>query len=61
MADKEVSRAEEAKNLAKDAVEATRHGDKEEGKFLADAAKALDKEAAAGVLTGKDAPKTDDA
>ena len=61
MADKDVSRAEEAKNLAKEAVEATKQGDKDEGAFLADAAKALDKGAATGVLTGKDAAKTDDA
>ncbi len=31
MAEKEVSRAEEAKNLAEDAVEATRQGDAAEG------------------------------
>ncbi len=59
MADKDVSRAEEATNLAKDAVEATQHGDKEEGKFLADAAKALDKAAASEVLTGKKVPEAD--
>ena len=59
MADTDISRADEAKNLAEDAVEATRQGDREEGKFLADAAKALDEEAAAEVLAGKDAPKPD--
>ena len=57
MADKNGSRTGEAKNLAKDAVEAARQGDDEEGKFLADAAKALDKDAAAEVLTGKDSVK----
>ena len=57
MADKDISRADEAKNLANDAVDATRQGDKEEGKFLADAARALDKDAAAQVLVDKDAPK----
>ena len=57
MADKEISRAEEAKNLAKDAVEATEHGDGEEGRFLADAAKALDKDAAAAVLKDGGAAK----
>ena len=57
MADKEISRVEEAKNLAEEAVEATRQGDGEEGKFLADAAKALDKDAAAEVLKGGDPAK----
>ena len=57
MADKDISRAEEAKNLAKDAVEATEHGDGEEGKFLADAAKALDRNAAAEVLKDAEIPK----
>ena len=51
MADKEISRAEEAKNLAKE------QGDGEEGKFLADAAKALDKDAAAAVLKDSGASK----
>ena len=59
MAEKEVSRAEEAKNLAEDAVEATRQGDAEEGKFLANAAKALDKDAAVEVLAGEGLPKSD--
>ena len=57
MADTEISRAEEAKNLAKDAVEATEQGDGEEGKFLADAAKALDKDAATAVLKQGNASK----
>lgn len=46
----DVSRADEAKNLAADAMEAVQHGDKEEGKFLADAARALDPAAASEVL-----------
>ncbi len=54
MADKDVSREEEARNLAKDAVEAKQQGDREESSFLADAAKALDKDAADAVLSGKD-------
>ena len=57
MADKDISRADEAKNLAKEAVEAAEQGDGEEGKFLADAAKALDKYAAAAVLKDGDASK----
>ena len=57
--EKEVSRAEEAKNLAKDAVEATRQGDAEEGKLLANATKALDKDAAGEVLAGESLPKSD--
>lgn len=35
-------RAEEARNLAQDAAEAKRHGDKEEAEFLMKAAKDLD-------------------
>ena len=46
----DISRGEEAKNLAKEAVDAIQHGDKEEGKFLADAAKNLDSKAASDVL-----------
>lgn len=46
----DISRAEEAKNLAKEAVEAIQHGEKEEGKFLGDAAKQLDPAAASEVL-----------
>ncbi len=51
--DEGVDKATEAKDLATDAVEAIEHGDKEEGKFLADAAKALDPSAAAEVLKDK--------
>ncbi len=46
-------RATEAKDLAKDAVEAVQQGDKEEGEFLADAARDLDRKAADEVLKGK--------
>ncbi len=46
----EVSRAEEAQNLAKEAVDAIKQGDKEEGEFLADAAKELDGAAADKIL-----------
>jgi ribosomal protein S20 len=46
----DISRSEEAKNLAKEAVEAIQHGDKDEGKFLSDAAKELDPSAASQVL-----------
>ena len=46
-------RATEAKDLAKDAVEAVESGDKEEGKFLADAARDLDPKAAGEVLKDK--------
>jgi len=41
---------EEAANLAKEAAEEIRHGNKEEGKFLAEEAKTLDPEAAKSVL-----------
>jgi hypothetical protein len=41
---------EEAANLAKEAADEIRHGNKEEGKFLAEEAKALDPEAAKSVL-----------
>ena len=58
MADKDISREEEARNLAKDAVEAKQQGDREESGFLADAAKALDKDAATEILSGTDAPKS---
>ncbi len=44
------SRSEEARNLAKEAVEETRHGNKEEGDFLMAEAKNLDREAAKEVL-----------
>ena len=46
----DISRSEEAKNLAKEAVDAIQHGEKEEGKFLSDAAKELDPSAASKVL-----------
>ncbi len=48
-----VDRATEAKDLATDAVEAVEGGDKDEGKFLADAARDLDRKAADEVLKGK--------
>jgi hypothetical protein len=48
----DISRTDEAKNLAKEAVDAIEHGDKEEGKFLGDAAKELDPKAASEVLKG---------
>ncbi len=57
MDDNDTSREEEARNLAKDALEAKRQGDGEESGFLADAAKALDKQAATEILSGKDNSK----
>jgi hypothetical protein len=45
-----IDRGEEARNLAREAVEEMRHGDRNEGKFLADEAKALDAHAADQVL-----------
>jgi hypothetical protein len=50
-------RSEEAKNLAKEAQEAVAGGEKEEGEFLAEAAKDLDPAAAAEVL-GKNGKRT---
>ena len=47
----EIGRSEEARNLAREAVEEMRHGDRDEAKFLADEAKALDAKAADDVLT----------
>ena len=58
MADTDISREEEARNLAKEALEAKQQGDREESGFLADAAKALDKDAAAEILSGKDDAKS---
>ncbi len=58
MTDKHISRADEAKNLANEAIEAIQQDDADEGKFLADAARALDKDAAAEVLAGKHDPET---
>ena len=46
----ETSKQEEARSLAQEAVEEMRHGDKEEGKFLAEEAKQLDPGAASEVL-----------
>ena len=46
----DVSRSDEAQNLAKEAVDAIKQGDKEEGEFLADAAKELDPAAADRIL-----------
>ncbi len=46
-------RAEEARNLASEGLEELQHGNKEEGKFLIDEAKALDKEAAEEVVKNK--------
>jgi hypothetical protein len=43
-------RAEEAADLARDAADAASHGNKEEAEFLADAARALDRDAADAVL-----------
>lgn len=43
-------RSEEAQNLAREGLEEIKHGDKEEGEFLIDEAKALDKSAAEEVL-----------
>ena len=43
-------RSEEAQNLAREGLEEIQHGDKEEGKFLIDEARALDKKAADEVL-----------
>ncbi len=43
-------RAEEARNLAKEGVEELQHGDKDEGKFLIDEARAMDKAAADQVV-----------
>ncbi len=58
MDDTDISREEEARNLAKEALEAKQQGDREESSFLADAAKALDKDAAAEILSGKDGDKS---
>ncbi|MBV9538207.1 MAG: hypothetical protein JOY70_04650 [Acidisphaera sp.] len=43
-------KTEEARNLAREAVEEIRQGNKEEGEFLAEEAKALDPDAAKKVL-----------
>lgn len=43
-------KAAEARNLAQEAVEEARHGDKDEAKFLAQEAKALDPKGATEVL-----------
>ena len=43
-------RAEEARNLATRALEELQHGNKDEGKFLIDEARALDKAAADAVV-----------
>lgn len=48
-------KAKEAKNLAKEGVEAMQQGDPDEGRFLIDAAKDLDPSAATEVL--KDQPR----
>lgn len=48
-------RAEEARNLAEEAVEAMEDGEPEEAKFLAAEAKALDKAAAEAVLNADEA------
>ncbi len=45
---------EEARNLATEGLDAMQHGDKEEGKFLIDEARHLDK-AAADAVVGKKA------
>jgi hypothetical protein len=46
-------RAEEARNLATEGVEEIAHGNKEEGKFLIDEARHLDKAAADEVVKRK--------
>ena len=46
-------RAEEAHNLAVEALEEIKHGNKEEGKFLLDEAKQLDPKAAEEVVKSK--------
>ena len=46
-------RAEEARNLASEGLEEIQHGNKDEGKFLIDEAKALDKAAAESVVNEK--------
>jgi hypothetical protein len=48
---------EEAKNLAREAVEELEHGDRDEGRFLAEEAKALDPAGAAEVMKGAPAEK----
>ncbi len=58
MADTDISREEEARNLAREALEAKQQGDREESRFLADAAKALDEDAATEILSGKDSDKS---
>ena len=50
MTNADPSRSEEAKNLAHEAVDAMKSGEKDVGAFLADAAKFFDKQAAAEVL-----------
>ena len=46
-------RAEEAHNLAVEGLEEMQHGNKEEGKFLIDEARAMDKAAADEVVKQK--------
>jgi hypothetical protein len=46
------SPSEEARNLAKEAVEEIKHGNKEEGNFILDEAKKLDPKAAEEVAKG---------
>jgi hypothetical protein len=48
----DAEKKQEATNLAREAVDEIRHGNKEEGKFLAEEAKALDPRAAEHVLKG---------
>ena len=51
-----IDEAEEARNLAQEALEAAEQGDREESKFLAEEARALDRKAADEVLADKKVP-----
>ncbi len=50
-------KAEEARHVAEDAIEAAQQGQSEEARFLAGEAKSLDKQAAEEVLTRADLGK----
>ncbi len=53
-AGRDEEKAEEARHVAEDAIEAAEQGDAEEAAFLAGEAKSLDKEAAEEVLADMD-------
>lgn len=49
------TKTKEARDLVREGVEAVRHGGRDEGQFLTDAAKDLDPEAATKALKGQPA------